>query len=129
LSLRLGWSINVRNTHQFKELFALRIVLPGDTDGSSGKLLDVLRGPSFFGFFVGFMGLGFACNSFRKFTTLQLRRRTVKDIEGFDAIIHDAESSIEHSHEMRRGFAGLVHELLTVRAYGDQETVDTHGPI
>jgi hypothetical protein len=72
------------------------------------------------------MSLCLSLKSLCKLAGLELGRRAVEDVEGFDAIVYHAESSVEKTHKMWGGFAGFWHELLAIGADGDEEGVDAH---
>lgn len=129
LGLGLGGGNDVRDAHQLQELLTLGIMLAGDSDGSTGELLDILGGTGLFGLLEVLAGLGLALESLGKLSRLQLGGRAIKDVEGLDAVVDHAQGAIEHAHEMGGGVARLVRQLLALGSHGDEETVDAHGAV
>jgi hypothetical protein len=100
LRLRLCWRNNVRNTHQLQQPLTLLVVFPCNPDRASRELLHVFCCARLFGLLCCSVSLCLSLKSLCKLAGLELGRRAVEDVEGFDAIVYHAESSVEKTHKM-----------------------------
>ncbi len=97
LRLSLSWCNDIRDAHQLQELLALRIMLSSHPNSAPGELLHILRCSYFFRFFEALGRFGFAGETFGEFSGLELWWCAVEDVDGFDSIVDDAESAVEHA--------------------------------
>jgi hypothetical protein len=100
LCLRLSWRNDVWNAHQLQQPLALLVVLPRDSDRPSRELLHVFCCACLFGFLGRSVSFRFPLESLCKLAGFEFRRRAVEDVEGLDAIVNHAESTVEEAHEM-----------------------------
>ena len=63
LGFCLRGSVDVWDTHEFKEFLAIIIVFPGNADRTPGKLLNLFSSAGLLGFFVSLFSFGFALKS------------------------------------------------------------------
>ena len=129
MSLGLSRSDDIRDAHEFQQSLTLLVVLPRDTDGPPGELLNILRGTRLLSLLERLLRFGLALEAAGQLAGLELRRRAVEYVERFYAILDHAKSTVEHTHDVGGGGTVFVHQLLTVGTNGDHEAVDTHGCI
>lgn len=100
LSLRFRRGNNEGYTHKLQQSLALGIVLTGNANRSSGKLLNVLGSTRLLGLLQVLVGLLLPLETLGELTRLELRRGTVEDVERLDAVVYHTQSAVEETHEM-----------------------------
>ena len=128
LCLRFRRRDNVRDAHQCQQSLALVVMFPRDPDRPPGEFLHLFRRAGLLRLFVRLRSLRLALEPFGQLPGLEFGGCPVEDVERFDAVVRDSERAVEHAHQVGRRLAGLVHQLLSIRADRNQETVDAHGP-
>lgn len=98
LGLRLRRRNNIRNPHQLEQPLTLLVVLARHAHRPAGKLLHLFGRACLLGFLVRGSGFGFALEALCEFAGFELRWGAVEDVDGFYAVVDDAEGAVEEAH-------------------------------